>query len=417
MKNIFCIIEQNDFTMITDLLTLMPMFVTLLWAFILINTSKYNKAKNMLGYFMLATFFLFVTHYVYYNNLKSYYLLFDLLFIFCSLVIYPFYYLYIKVLTRSPEIILKDYLLFLPAFLQVLAVSLVYALMSKDLRDYYIDQYLFGDGKYHSAHILIKVQLILTYTLQLIYFIQIVLSSYKINKYVNAYNSNIENYYSNLEKKTIDWHRLILYSFLIISLLSIFYNFLGRSFFSQSAWFLAVPSVTYSILLFIFGQLGNLQNYNVSNFNIDKLENQKDGEEDIISNNEKLTKLFPSELTFLQKLNTEIKEILAKEELYCKPDLKITDLAEKLNTNRTYISNAINANCGCTFNAFINKFRIEKAKSLLSSTEYNQFSLEHIACLCGFTNLHTFIRVFKLTENTTPGKYRLDSQESDKNVS
>lgn len=396
--------------MLVDVFTLMPMFVSLLWAFVLLSTSKYNKAKKVLGFFMLATFMLFVTHFVYYNNLKEHYLVFDILFVFCSLIIYPLYYLYIKVLTKSPAIHRTDYLLFLPAVLQVTLVTLVYALMEKDIRTSYIEQFLFSRGQFHSAPPLLKLQILLTYVLQAVYFIQIVFSSFKIKKYVNNYNSNIENYYSDINEKTVEWHKLILYSFLIISILSIFYNFLGRAFFSNSVWVLAFPSVTYTVLLFLFGYLGNLQNYNVSDFDKEKSDNK-------VHHSTSESAMPLNELTIAQKLIVDIEKVVETEKLYIKPDLKITELAERLNTNRTYISNAINTNCSCTFNAFINKFRVEQAKKLLSNPEYNLFSLEHIASLSGFAHLHTFIRVFKETEDTTPGKYRNYSQNAGQEVS
>lgn len=197
---------------------------------------------------------------------------------------------------------------------------------------------------------------------------------------------------------------------------------MGRSYFSQSALALALPSVTYTILLFVFGYLGNLQNYNVANFNAEKSEIEKSDITEIPESQtsecrDEAPTAMPVEITVLQKVIDNIKTIIEAEALYQKPDLKITELAEKLNTNRTYISNAINANCGATFNTFINKYRIEKAKNLLASPENNHFSLEHIASVCGFANLHTFMRVFKEAENTTPGKYRIFSQEEDKIVS
>ncbi len=392
--------------------TLMPMFVTLLWAFVLLNTSKYNHAKKILGIFMLATFLLFVSHFAYYNNFRNAYLFFDLLFVFCSLVIYPLYYLYVKVLANYPKISNKYFLLFLPAILQLLLVSVVYYIMPRELRNIYITDYLFGNGSFDTAHILIKIQLILVRVLQIVYFIQIIFSSYKIQQYINKYNSNIENFYSNTTDKTIEWHKLILYSFLIISILSIFYNFMGRSYFCQSALLLAIPSTTYSILLFIFGYIGNMQNYNVAHYNAEiaieiplkQVHNTECEDENSLS--------IELENSILNKLIVDVVEIIEQHELYLKTDLKINELAQKLNTNRTYISNAINAKCDCSFNAFINKYRIEKAKKLLTSPENNQYSLDHIASLSGFNNLHTFIRVFKETENITPGKFRTDAQEN-----
>lgn len=58
---------------------------------------------------------------------------------------------------------------------------------------------------------------------------------------------------------------------------------------------------------------------------------------------------------------------------------------------------------GVTFVQYLNAFRIEKSKKLLTETD---FSLEKIACLVGFQDVNYYNRVFKKTEKITPQQYR-----------
>jgi len=382
--------------MILDFLTLMPLFVSLLWGVIFITTSQRNKAKFMLGIFMFTTFLLFLSHFIYYNNVRSAYIYFDLIFIVTSLSVFPLYYLYIKLLTKNPEIEPKHVKLFIPAFGMLFLSVIVYLMMPPELRHDYINNYIFDKGSYEKGHPFIKTQLLLTYLLQIIYFIQIVYSSIQIKKYIEQYNDKINNYYSDVEDKKIEWPKLILYSFISIALISIIFNFLGRAFFSRSALLLSLPSLSYTILLFLFGFLGNLQNYSVKDFNIEK-ENYS---RFVVNENQE------TELTSQSQLILNMLHLFQHQKIYQKPDLKITDIASSLNTNRTYVSNAINAHYKYSFNAMVNKYRIEEAKEMLSIEQNNNYSLDFIATKVGFTNIHTFIRVFKELENTTPGRYR-----------
>jgi len=380
----------------------MPLFVSLLWAVALLFASSKNRAKQMLGVFMFVTFVLFLTHFVYYNGFREVYLYFDLLFTACSLSIFPLYFLYIRLLTRSEKLKPKHIRLFVPAIVLVGASALIYYAMPPELRRFYIDNYIFDSQSFSKAHILIKLQLILLYVLQLIYFLQIVFSTYKIKKYIDQYNSRIYEFYSNVENKEMEWPKLIFYSFASISVFSIAFNFLGRAYFSQSALALSVPSVSYTILLFLFGYLGNLQNYNIVDYNIDK----KAVPDDVENKNTIESIRTKQDVQLQSKLIEAIKQLMENEKLYQKFDLKITDIAFLLHSNRTYISKAINSHCGCTFNAFVNKYRIAAAKQLLSDSENKNFTLEFVATNVGFANTHTFIRVFKEFESVPPGQFR-----------
>jgi len=107
-----------------------------------------------------------------------------------------------------------------------------------------------------------------------------------------------------------------------------------------------------------------------------------------------------------ERLKENLLDLFKSQQLYKKTDLKITQVAARLNTNRTYVSNIINNEFLCSFSEFVNQYRIIEAKKILKEGSSKNFSLEHISELVGFGSLHTFIRVFKESEGITPGRYR-----------
>jgi len=262
--------------------------------------------------------------------------------------------------------------------------------MNPEQKTVYINEYLYGNGHWKEATALIKTQLLLVYTLQILYFLQIIFSFLKIRTFIANYNENIANFYSNLEDKTLEWPKIILYSFVVTSIFSMVTNFLGRSFFDKYPLLLLLTGLGYSAFLFVLGYLGYMQNHTIVMLEEDTV--TLAGNETVNLNN--------------KKLKTKLVKLFEKEKVFKNKELKISDIASSLNTNRTYISTFINTEYGCSFNTFVNSYRVEEAKKLLTDEEYTNFSLDHIAEQAGFGTLHSFIRVFKDVTNNTPGNYR-----------
>lgn len=106
------------------------------------------------------------------------------------------------------------------------------------------------------------------------------------------------------------------------------------------------------------------------------------------------------------KLNDKLLKLFTVEEIYKNPDLKITHLSDLLHTNRTYISKHINTEFSCTFSDFVNRYRVEEAKKLLTSDSMKNFSLNYISEKSGFGSMGSFMRVFRDLQGITPGQFR-----------
>ncbi len=116
-------------------------------------------------------------------------------------------------------------------------------------------------------------------------------------------------------------------------------------------------------------------------------------------------------LTHYRKLNNQyiIKAENYIKKCYADPSLSLSTVAEYLNTNATYLSKLFKDGVGTNFNDYLNSYRIEKAKSLLCSSD---IKIESVAAATGFNSQQNFIRVFKKSEGITPGHYRYLNQGS-----
>ncbi|BFP43431.1 hypothetical protein FGF1_42760 [Flavobacteriaceae bacterium GF1] len=105
-----------------------------------------------------------------------------------------------------------------------------------------------------------------------------------------------------------------------------------------------------------------------------------------------------------QILTTKLYSLFKEGELFRNPNLKIADVADKLQIPPYLLSQFLNDNLGKSFAIFINEHRIEAAKKKLLSN--NNFTLETIGYDCGFNSKSTFFSTFKKLTGLTPSNYR-----------
>ncbi|WP_298392690.1 AraC family transcriptional regulator [Flavobacterium sp.] len=102
---------------------------------------------------------------------------------------------------------------------------------------------------------------------------------------------------------------------------------------------------------------------------------------------------------------SKIETLIQREKLYQNPELTLTDLAKKLETNASVISKTINQGFQMNFNDCINNYRIEAVKNSFANGDHKKSTLLGIAYDCGFNSKATFNRAFKKNTGTTPKEY------------
>ena len=98
-----------------------------------------------------------------------------------------------------------------------------------------------------------------------------------------------------------------------------------------------------------------------------------------------------------------LEEWFDKEKPYLNPDFQLMDLRQVLPLNRTYLSQLINAEYGCSFYQWVNSLRIEEAKRLM--TEQPDLRIQEIAERCGFSSAGVFSRAFYRETGVLPSKW------------
>lgn len=104
-----------------------------------------------------------------------------------------------------------------------------------------------------------------------------------------------------------------------------------------------------------------------------------------------------------KKLMERICKYMDEEQPYLNNKLKIQDLSETLDSNRTYISNSIKSIRGCSFTQFINTYRIRHAQQILR--EQRNVKISAVWSASGFSSEASFFRIFKDITGMTPREW------------
>jgi len=162
-----------------------------------------------------------------------------------------------------------------------------------------------------------------------------------------------------------------------------FMSFCGFS----SGYYISGPIVfSFFLYLLTFGYFNNKWFENISNKRPEKYQNKK------ISSIE------------ADKLLSNLSQLMVGDALYKKHQLRIKDVADKLDISLNQLSQLLNDNMGKSFKTYINEYRINAACELLA-TDHN-LTLEGIGYEVGFQSKSTFFTTFKKIKLTTPSKYQ-----------
>ncbi|HZY80953.1 MAG TPA: AraC family transcriptional regulator [Cyclobacteriaceae bacterium] len=102
-------------------------------------------------------------------------------------------------------------------------------------------------------------------------------------------------------------------------------------------------------------------------------------------------------------LKERVLEIMERQKPYLKSDLRILDLARIMNVPDHELSSLINDAFGVNFYDFVNKYRVEEAKKLLS---HENGKILTVAFEVGFNSKATFNRAFKKFTQSTPSGFK-----------
>jgi AraC-like DNA-binding protein len=106
-----------------------------------------------------------------------------------------------------------------------------------------------------------------------------------------------------------------------------------------------------------------------------------------------------------------IKDYMENSEPYLNPELTLKDLSQHLKIQERLLSGVINQYSNQNFYDFVNTYRIQKAKKMLSGKEAKRKSIQQIFYDSGFNSKSTFNLVFKKSTGFTPSDFKKMQQK------
>jgi AraC-like DNA-binding protein len=373
------------------------MMVCAFWSIVLILdwSAAHDKLRLWLWQFMVVAMLLYVGHAVFFNHYTTIVPFTNTLYCACNLLVFPLYHVYIKGLSVPHYLDNRRQqwhdrcILFLPALVISFIVGILYLMMSSTERSDFIETYLYHN-EFSGLHGTTFLQAVVHQIAKLCFAIQVIIIFILGFRNLRQYKRFIDNTYADTENKRLEKVQIILILFIVGVFLAFVSNIIGRWRFMDNALLLAIPSLFFSILLFMIGYIGSRTMFSISNVNDKEFTPTSPN----MSGND-------NEQT-VSSFTVSLEQLMNKQQLYLRHDLKISDVALLLGSNRTYIQRSIMELSGESFTKYINRKRIEYAIEL--QKKHPEYNIETIATQSGYTHLGTFYRNYKIVTGKTPRK-------------
>lgn len=354
---------MNTQLLLRTFFSFLPFMMCLFW---LINFAahyrKMDEAKRILTFYIATCVLLYFCHALFFTVGLNYEM--ECMWTLCSLSVYPLFYAYLYRLTSS-DFSYRQVLPWLcPGFVVALA------------------KYLFPNAGFDIVRLLL-------FAVQIIYVCYVGLRKLK------AFDQRLKAVYADTEGRDTSAVYHLLIAIICVSILSGMANSIGRQFFGESLYFLIPISLAFTILLFSLNYICFHRNFTIDQLVRETTENEPVNEAVTVEDDE----------FFGKRIETLMKE----KQFYLIKNLKITDVVKEIGSNRTYVSNYINNTYHCSFSDYINRLRIEHAKTLILSSD-SETKMSSIANASGYSSESSFYRNFQKIAGITPTEFKKQLQ-------
>ena len=212
---------------------------------------------------------------------------------------------------------------------------------------------------------------------------------------ISRYSSRLQDTNSNMEKVHLSWLRALVIGFLLVMV--------------SEAILVAAKIINiytnFSFSLFVnIGLTGYYITFALVNLLVFTAVRYFGAFEQV--NEIKITKKVRDERFFQPELALSVDDAIRGGQIYMDPDITLDKLAESLKISPRDLSSLINRHFGINFYEFINRYRIEEAKRMLTSEEYKATTITDIYLKVGFNSKSVFYTFFKKLEGMTPSQCR-----------
>jgi AraC-like DNA-binding protein len=108
----------------------------------------------------------------------------------------------------------------------------------------------------------------------------------------------------------------------------------------------------------------------------------------------------------MQEYIGRLKSLMDDEKLYLEPDLTLPALAEMVDCSVNHLSQVVNSGFNMSFFDFLNSYRVQEAKLILSDDDDQPKSILDVSFAVGFNSNSAFYAAFKKATGVTPAQFR-----------
>jgi AraC-like DNA-binding protein len=383
--------------MLKSLLLLTPLLVTLFWTILLnFDTKHHTNPQRILGKIMLLAFLVFFFNILVFIPVKICVPYIEPLLQFTALLLYPMFYIYIRLLTVDDKFSFKAHARFLniPAFIFLLYVAGILATPFEEYK-----KWVFDRSNYQSLSPGVQYLNFILLLIRFTIIVQIIAVAAGNFKLIKKYGNKAGQYYSHLEDDDASTVQLSNWVFLSIGIVAVFWASIGRSYFmhDMTAFLPTLISlcvtIVYATMFFAIGWIGQKQKALNPTFEIET--------EEVTHGNRSIN-------VAQRKILKKILVLFNEEKIYLNMNLTILDVAQSVGTNRTYISSIINQQYDQNFCTFVNSFRVDELEKVIK--ENPSFSLDVLSESCGFGTVHSLKRAFLAKKQQPFPEWRKENQ-------
>lgn len=352
--------------------------------FLLLLFKKGNQVADrfLAAFFFVVSLYLLNCFSVPYNIWKNYPdIIIGLTFV--SLTYGPLLYFYV-IASIGKEVSGKQILMHSLPVLITFLIIFPFTLYSRDTK------LLFFTDRYINLPINITIGKFIQYLSAPIYFVGIIIILRRHKQYLKDNRSSIE-------KVSLSWMRKLLYGVITIWLIDcingVIMNFTYLEYTYAISYFI---KLTFALFIIPIGYYGITQGSVFINNTIDK-------KSDCVSKKD-VSKGVSDQI--LEKYSKILSDYMQDEKAFLNSEIRIQDIAVKLNLPVHTLSHVINTVFDQNFYNFINSYRIKEAKQRLLDPKYDNLTIVAISYDCGFNSKATFNRLFKQFTGVTPTQYK-----------
>lgn len=102
----------------------------------------------------------------------------------------------------------------------------------------------------------------------------------------------------------------------------------------------------------------------------------------------------------------KLQSLMQQTKPYLNPDLTIKDLSEQMQIHRKQLSQVINSQFGQNFYDFVNQYRVQEAKEIITGNSDSKKTILEVLYEVGFNSKSAFNNAFKKNTGKTPSEFK-----------